>query len=87
MSSAHAHHQLRATRLKTQRTDQPRLPPATANAHKHRRKPIESDRLIVYCQPLPREPNPLPASKVLVSALPYSVERITNTSAELAMQA
>eukprot|EP00879_Flechtneria_rotunda_P001652 GHRR01001812.1.p1 GENE.GHRR01001812.1~~GHRR01001812.1.p1 ORF type:complete len:395 (+),score=149.03 GHRR01001812.1:171-1355(+) len=49
------------------------------------KKPIESDRLIVYCQPLPRDPTPLYPAKVLVSLLPYTVERITNTAAELAL--
>lgn len=50
------------------------------------RKPIESDRLIVYCQPLPREAHPLPAAKVLVSLVPYQLEKISSTTAELAMQ-
>eukprot|EP00775_Hariotina_reticulata_P008639 gene8639-8820_t len=49
------------------------------------RKPIASDRLIVYCQPLPPEANPLPAAKVLVTAVPYTIERFTNTTAEIAM--
>jgi hypothetical protein len=52
----------------------------------NRRKPIESDRLIVYCQPLPREANQLPAAKVLVSLVPYQLEKISSTTAELAMQ-
>lgn len=51
-----------------------------------RKKPIESDRLIVYCQPMPRQAEPLPAAKVLVSALEYTPERIVNTAAELAKQ-
>uniref|UniRef100_A0A383VYS6 BRO1 domain-containing protein n=1 Tax=Tetradesmus obliquus TaxID=3088 RepID=A0A383VYS6_TETOB len=50
------------------------------------KKPIESDRLIVYCQPLPREANPLPAAKVLVSLVPYQLEKTSSTTAELAMQ-
>ncbi|KAF6260578.1 hypothetical protein COO60DRAFT_1700289 [Scenedesmus sp. NREL 46B-D3] len=50
------------------------------------KKPIESDRLIVYCQPLPREASPLPAAKVLVSPVPYQLEKISSTTAELAMQ-
>lgn len=49
-----------------------------------RKKPIESDRLIVYCQPMPRQAEDLPAAKVLVSPLEYTPERIVNTAAELA---
>jgi hypothetical protein len=40
----------------------------------------------VYCQPLPREANALPAAKVLVSLVPYQLEKISSTTAELAMQ-
>jgi hypothetical protein len=46
---------------------------------------IEKDRLYVYCQALPREPPPLPAAKVLVSPLPYTIERLANTQADLAL--
>jgi hypothetical protein len=49
-----------------------------------RKKPIESDRLIVYCQPMPRVAEALPQGKVLVSVLEYTPERITNTTAEIA---
>lgn len=49
-----------------------------------KKKPIESDRLIVYCQPMPRQAEQLPAAKVLVSVLEYTPERITNTTAEIA---
>jgi hypothetical protein len=49
-----------------------------------RKKPIESDRLIVYCQPMPRTAEALPAPKVLVSVIEYVPERITNTTAEIA---
>lgn len=36
-------------------------------------------------QPLPREAPPLPEAKVLVSAVPYEVERITHTVADVAL--
>lgn len=49
-----------------------------------KKKPIESDRLIVYCQPMPRVAEQLPAAKVLVSVLEYTPERIINTTAEIA---
>ncbi|KAF8071277.1 hypothetical protein HT031_001360 [Scenedesmus sp. PABB004] len=48
------------------------------------KKPIESDRLVVYCQPLPREAPALPAGKVLVSPLAYQPERLPSTAGELA---
>lgn len=50
-----------------------------------RKKPIESDRLIVYCQPMPRQAEALPEPKVLVSAVEYVPQRITSTAAELAV--
>jgi hypothetical protein len=50
-----------------------------------KKKPIESDRLIVYCQPLPRQAEQLPAAKVLVSPLAYTPEQIPNTTAQIAM--
>jgi hypothetical protein len=49
-----------------------------------RKKPIESDRLIVYCQPMPRQAEALPAAKVLVTPVEYVPEKITNTTAEIA---
>ena len=49
------------------------------------RVPIEKDRLYVYCQPLPNVPPVLPDAKVLVTPVPYTVERLTNTQAEIAM--
>lgn len=50
-----------------------------------RKQPIESDRLIVYCQPMPPQAVPLPAAKVLVSAVEYTPERIASTTGDLAM--
>jgi hypothetical protein len=48
--------------------------------------PIESDRLIVYCQPLAAQPAPLPGAKVLVSAVEYVPQHVRDTLGEVALQ-
>jgi hypothetical protein len=53
------------------------LPPQT-NSH---RVAIEKDRLYVSMQPIPRDAPPLPAGKLLVSAVPWEGENAAGVGA------